>query len=121
MTLIITSNIVGLTLGILLPPCRRQPSATGSKRRKRCARDKSLASHFLMFSVALTFIFYWFYLLLVTILFLVGGLMETEVCRHVINFENDRSAGVLAIFDSWANESLYEKTDLEVLPFNIYK
>jgi len=120
MSLIVALNIVGLLLGILLPPSRPQPSATGSTRRKCCSRDKSLASHFLMFSVALTFIFYWFYLLIVSILFVTGGLAETEACRHVINYDNKRSAEVLAIFDNWANESLYESTGIDVLPFNIY-
>ena len=58
MSLIIAFIVVGLVLGILLPVGRKSTSGGG------CC-DKSVASHFLMTSVALTFVFYWLYMLMV--------------------------------------------------------
>lgn len=73
-----------------------------------------------MTSVALTFIFYWLFLILVLILFLIGGVIETEVCRHALNYNDERSADVLAIVDTWANDSLYSAAGLEIPVFHAY-
>ena len=118
-SLIIVSNIVGVLLGLVLPPVRRQPST--KKHKTECCR-KSASSHFLMLSVALTFLVYWLYIMLVLILFLVGGLMETELCRHMVNNNNnEQSAGVLSIYDSWINQSIKFGGDFEIRLFHIYK
>jgi len=114
-SVIIISNIIGVLLGMCLPPCRLQPST--KKHKKECCR-KSSASHFLMLSVALSFLFYWLYLILVLILFLVGGLMETELCRPILT-PNAQSAGVLNIYDNLINQTL-NVDNLSIMPFKIY-
>jgi hypothetical protein len=111
-------NVIGILLGIVLSPRRSQPA--NAKEDSCCSLDKSVGSHFLMASAALTFAFYWLYILLVCVLFLAGGGSQTEVCRHAINYENEKSADVLAIFDRWINESLYNSTGIEIELSKVY-
>ena len=49
------------------------------------ACNKGVGANFLMAGVGFTFIFSWLLMLLTTILFIVGGPTETEICRHLIN------------------------------------
>jgi hypothetical protein len=71
-----------------------------------------------MTSAALTFIVHWLFMLLVCILFVVGGLVHTEACRHVVNYDNSKSADVLAVLDRWINNTL--SSNVEVMPFDAY-
>jgi len=53
-----------------------------------------------MISVSFTFIFYWLFTLIVLLLFVTGGAIHTEFCRHVVNVGDQRSFAVLEKFDN---------------------
>lgn len=120
-SVIVAFSLFGLLFGICLSPPRRQP-VNGKKRSSDCCScNKSVGSHFLMSAAALTLLLFWLFLILVVILFLVGGLLETEACRHLTNYNKQPSSDVLALFDSWANKTLYDTMDMEVKVFNFYE
>lgn len=105
--------ILGLILGTILPY---------SKGSSSCCR-KSAGARWLQSGSGLVFSFYWLYMLLLVVLFVGGGLIHTEACRHVTKVEKAESFAVLAIFDNWINQTLYGETgyNIPILPFDTYR
>lgn len=103
----------GLLFGTILPY---------SKRTSTCC-SKSCGGRWLQSGSGMNFVFYWLYMLLLVLLFVVGGLLHTEACRHVTKVESAESFEVLKIFDNWVNQSLYANTgyNISILPFDTYR
>lgn len=105
--------VFGLLFGTILPY---------SKGTNTCC-SKSCGGRWLQSGSGMNFVFYWLYMLLLVLLFVVGGLLHTEACRHVTKVESAESFEVLKIFDNWVNQSLYANTgyNVSILPFDTYR
>lgn len=110
-SLVIIFDLLGLLFGWILPPDRHADSAG-------CRCTKAVGYHLLTTGTAVTLIFYWLFSLLVAILFVSGGLVQTELCRNIINFDEPGSAAVLSIYDDWTS-GLFG-SDLKIRPFKTY-
>ena len=102
-------NLIGLIYGCFCPVSDSQARSCAIT---RC--DRSAGAEWLVAGVTVTFIFYWIYMLVVVLLFVVGGLVHTEVCRHFVSYEKTDSRQVLDIFDNLINETVYDVTDGDV-------
>lgn len=109
-SLVFFFDLLGLLLGWILRPGRHTDSGRG------CSR--AVGYHLLMTGTAVTLIFYWLFSLLVAILFVSGGLVQTELCRNIVNFDEPDSAAVLSIYDDWT--STLFNSDLKIRPFQTY-
>ena len=101
-------NLVGVISGCFWPSFRslRNDSSVNNYRRS--------ASSFLSAGITLTLVFYWLYMIFVTIMFIAGGVVHTEICRHIIAYEQPDSRQVLDIFDNLINQRVYEATGGDV-------
>jgi len=111
--LILLMIVLGLAFGLCL---RKRKSEKGGC----CLCDRWVASRFLLTSTALTFLLFWLYMLILVILFLIGGFMYTEFCRHIVNFNDAKSGKVLDLVDTWVNSTV-GMADVEILPFGMYR
>ena len=109
--LVICLALVGLVLGLCLS--RRNANLD------ECRPNKSWGSCLLMTSVGLVLVFYWLFTLFLAALFISGGISHTEVCRHLVNYENPKSFEVLSVFEGWINETI--SFDVDILPFSTYR
>jgi len=107
---ILALSVLGLVFGIVFSVAYSDDD--------RCTSNKKVGANLLMAGVALTFIFYWFYTMIVMSFFVAGGVTHTEFCRHIVNVQKKDSFDVLSMFDRWINESI--QTDVEVLMFSTY-
>jgi hypothetical protein len=106
-------NVVGVVLGVALPSAR-----AGGRSKAVCT--KSVGAVFLMLGSVLVFIIYWLVAGLVAVAFVAGGVAHTEVCRHVIAFDQSRSAAVLDIFDRYAAAHIEIDPNYKMRPFQVY-
>ena len=106
--------VLGLLGGVCLPQRKLAHD--------RCC-DKTCASRCLTAGMSLTFIFFWLFTFLTTILFTIGGITHTEFCRHVVNVDktppDSQSMQVLFLFDSWIS-GMIPTPGFDVQPFHMY-
>ena len=89
---IVTLIFLGLLWGVC---CKRRDIV-----RRKCDCDTHFGSYFLMFAVSCIFIFYSAIILVTCAAFVVGGLAQTELCRHLLNPENSPAMPVFSdVFD----------------------
>ncbi|XP_064625802.1 prominin-1-A-like isoform X6 [Lineus longissimus] len=73
--LVVLLNFLGLMFGA----CGERPYEDAR------ACNKGVGADFLMAGVGFTFLFCWLLMLMTMILFIIGGPVETEVCRHLVD------------------------------------
>ena len=106
---IILCNIVGVVLGSFLP---RPPDDTSQD--MHCACNRSQGADWLLAGIGLTFVFYWLFMLVVVIMFTVGGISHVDVCRNFVEYEKAESREVMDYYDSWINDTVYEETEGDI-------
>ena len=100
-------------LGLLFGCCC--PQAKPGKSDACCT--KKIGATCLLAGVGFTFIFFWILMILLIALMLTGGLMHTELCRHLV--ELDQSP-VMSIIDDLMNDTLYNDVGFSINISEIY-
>ncbi len=105
--LIVLFTYLGIMFGCFCPH---------NKSPRGCCTMKAGAT-FLLVGVGLTFIFFALLMLLLIVLMLSGGLMHTELCRHLVNLDQSPVADIV---DDLLYDTLYEDTGISLSISNIY-
>ena len=100
-------------LGLLFGCCC--PQAKPGKSDACCT--KKIGATCLLVGVGFTFLFFWILMILLIALMLTGGLMHTELCRHLV--ELDQSP-VMSIIDDLMNDTLYNDVGFSINISEIY-
>lgn len=78
---------------------------------------KKMGADWLLAGVGIAFMLYWIFMLIVISMFIVGGVTHTEVCRHLVYFNESPVADILT---KMVNNSFAENNDVSINLTEIY-
>ena len=101
--IIVLFGFLGLLFGCLCP------QAKPGKGDACCT--KKIGATCLLAGVGFTFIFFWILMILLIALMLTGGLLHTELCRHLVDLDQ---SPVMSIIDDLMNDTLYNDVGFSI-------
>ena len=107
--LIVLFSYLGLLFGCFCPQAKPGDG-------KYCCTRK-VGATCLLAGVGFTFIFFWILMILLIALMLSGGLLHTELCRHLVDLDQ---SPVMSIIDQLMNDTLYDETGFYINISDIY-
>ena len=107
--IIVLFGFLGLLFGCLCP------QAKPGKGDACCT--KKIGATCLLAGVGFTFIFFWILMILLIALMLTGGLLHTELCRHLVDLDQ---SPVMSIIDDLMNDTLYNDVGFSINISEIY-
>ena len=107
--LIVLFGYLGLLFGCFCPQPKPGKDDT-------CC-TKKVGATCLLAGVGFTFIFFWIFMILLIALMLTGGLLHTELCRHLVDLDE---SPVMTIMDELMNDTLFKDLDFFINISDIY-